>query len=436
MHLRRLRPLAQDPPRVRHHGLDARGVGPGRLGADGPRGEDARVVRPHRRRGREPGLPASTASPRRRRTPTTTRPAHTEDAHTPDAARLRPRLPAPPGAAHGPLVPRRLRRHGRAARTGYFVASRPRRRRRCVTLDLNDPDKSQVAALDFNWDVARPTSVTARGASFTDTEPGTGETRATDGLPALDARDLRAFAGRDRTVLLTAAADDPELPGRARAVLREAGWFARCEGTTDTRRCQARAARRRNRRDRGRRHAALRQVPRVGACRHTITTDSHDDGVHARPQRAWGRPRETAAERDCMNEELLIDLPTGSATASTASTAASSPTSTPTPLRIKAKVPAVLGETTVGLGDAVRALRGRPSVGFFLLPEVGARRLDRVRGRRRLYPIWTAATGATASCPRTRAPTVRGDRDQGGAQAAARRRRRGGHRHRQQRATA
>jgi hypothetical protein len=33
--------------------------------------------------------------------------------------------------------------------------------------------------------------------------------------------------------MLTAAADDPELAGRARAVLREAGWFARCEGTTN-----------------------------------------------------------------------------------------------------------------------------------------------------------------------------------------------------------
>jgi Phage tail baseplate hub (GPD) len=101
-----------------------------------------------------------------------------------------------------------------------------------LVLDLNDPDKSQVKALDFVWDVARPTKVATQQASFADTDPVVADT-SDGGLPALDARDLRTFAGRDRIVMLTAAADDADLPGRARAVLREAGWFARCEGTTN-----------------------------------------------------------------------------------------------------------------------------------------------------------------------------------------------------------
>ena len=75
--------------------------------------------------------------------------------------------------------------------------------------------------------------------------------------------------------MLTAATDDAELRGRARAVLRDAGWFARCEGTTNL--------------------AVAKVVLRVGAVvaiegvgtllsgkhlvksvRHTITTDSHE----------------------------------------------------------------------------------------------------------------------------------------------------------------
>lgn len=103
-----------------------------------------------------------------------------------------------------------------------------------VVLDLNDPAKSQVSGLDFVWDVARPTRVAAEQASLSETDPIVADT--SDGaLALLGARGLQAFAGngRTRTVMLTAAADDHELPGRARAVLRDAGWFARCEGTTN-----------------------------------------------------------------------------------------------------------------------------------------------------------------------------------------------------------
>jgi phage protein D len=160
------------------------------------------------------------------------------------------------------------------ARIGYFgtpsLTGDP-----VVTLDLNDPDKSQVPLLDFSWDVARPTKVAARQASLTDSDQnGVAGDSADSGLAPLDARTLAAFAGRDSTVLLTASADAPELSGRARAVLRESGWFARCEGTADL--------------------AVLKTVLRVGtvvavegvgqllsgkhlvwSVRHTITPNSH-----------------------------------------------------------------------------------------------------------------------------------------------------------------
>jgi hypothetical protein len=75
-------------------------------------------------------------------------------------------------------------------------------------------------------------------------------------------------------VILTAAADTAELPGRAAGLLREAGWFAKCEGTADVN--------------------VLKQVLRVGtvvavegcgsllsgpylvwSVRHTISTQAH-----------------------------------------------------------------------------------------------------------------------------------------------------------------
>jgi hypothetical protein len=144
-----------------------------------------------------------------------------------------------------------------------------------TTIVLNDPATSSVPSLDFTWDVTRPTAVTARQASLTGTEQeGTGADTSDSGLAVLDARTLADFSGKDSSVILTAASDSDELPGRARAVLRDAGWFARCEGTADL--------------------AVLRTVLRVGdlvsvdgcgsllsgtylvwSVRHSITTQNH-----------------------------------------------------------------------------------------------------------------------------------------------------------------
>jgi phage protein D len=125
-------------------------------------------------------------------------------------------------------------------RTGFF--SKPNLDGDPVlTLDLNDPDNWNVDSLDFEWDVTRPTSVDARQALFTDSdEDGVTGSTADSGLSALDARALADFAGKETKVLLAAPVDDArELTLRAQSLLRESGWFARCEGETDAARLKA-----------------------------------------------------------------------------------------------------------------------------------------------------------------------------------------------------
>jgi phage protein D len=160
-------------------------------------------------------------------------------------------------------------------RTGYFI--KPNLDGEPVaTINLNDPEAPTVAALDFEWDVTRPSAVKARQALFNDSSPdGVSSDTSDSGLTLLDERGLSAFAGREMTVLLTAPVDDGgELTQRAQSVLREAGWFARCEGEVDA--------------------ASLNSVLRVGALvtvnaagslhsgkyfvwsvRHSISTDTH-----------------------------------------------------------------------------------------------------------------------------------------------------------------
>jgi len=160
-------------------------------------------------------------------------------------------------------------------RTGYFAKPNldgdP-----VVTLTLNDPEAWTVDSLDFDWDVTRPTSVKARQALFNDSsEDGVSADTTDSGLTLLDAQGLSDFSGQTMTVLLTAPVDDAqELSLRAQSLLREADWFARCQGEADV--------------------ARLNAILRVGtvvlingagslnsgkylvwSVRHTITTDSH-----------------------------------------------------------------------------------------------------------------------------------------------------------------
>lgn len=106
-----------------------------------------------------------------------------------------------------------------------------------VTLVVTGTDPlPTVNSLDFEWDVARPTEVTGRQATFdsgADAEGVVGD--ATDsGLTALDARDLPTFAAQPMTALLTTTVDDAgELLVRAQSVVREGGFFVRCTGEAD-----------------------------------------------------------------------------------------------------------------------------------------------------------------------------------------------------------
>lgn len=125
-------------------------------------------------------------------------------------------------------------------RTGYFAKPKldgdP-----ALTLTINDPDTWTVDVLDFEWDVARPSAVQARQALFNDADAdGASADTSDSGLTLLDQRGLADFAGKPMTVRLTAPVDDAgELKMRAQSLLREAGWFVRCEGEADVSRLNA-----------------------------------------------------------------------------------------------------------------------------------------------------------------------------------------------------
>jgi len=160
-------------------------------------------------------------------------------------------------------------------RTGHFVTPKvsgdP-----VATLVLNDPVSWNVSSLDLEWDITRPSAVAARQALFTDDTPeGVDGSTSDSGLPPLDAQSLADFTGRPMTAMLAAPVDDTgELALRARSLLREAGWFVRCEGEADVSHLNAIL-----------RAASVVQLTGLGALhsgnyfvwsvRHSITAESH-----------------------------------------------------------------------------------------------------------------------------------------------------------------
>lgn len=118
--------------------------------------------------------------------------------------------------------------------TGYFVTPQVAGDPVGPPLVLNPADEANVDALTFAWDVARPTQVVAH-ALIMAKDPVDGS--ATDSaLTALDTRSLAAFVGDDNAMStrLAATVDEVgELTSRAQSLLREAGWFVKCEGETE-----------------------------------------------------------------------------------------------------------------------------------------------------------------------------------------------------------
>ena len=125
-------------------------------------------------------------------------------------------------------------------RTGHFAKpsldGQPQ-----VRIKLNDPQNWTVGSLDLEWDATKPTSVVARQALFTSTDPsGASGDTSNSGLPLLAKRGLANFTHKAMTVLLAAPVDDAgELKQRAQAVLHEADWFVRAVGEADVERLGA-----------------------------------------------------------------------------------------------------------------------------------------------------------------------------------------------------
>jgi phage protein D len=160
-------------------------------------------------------------------------PSHTEDGHT-----LMQR------ASDIQFLRNLARRNGKicriacadqpGVRTGYF-SSPSLDGDPVATLSITDPTTWTVNSLDLEWDVSRPSSVIARQALFTDSDAdGANADTSDSGLALLSDQGLADFTGKSMTVLLTAPVDDAgELTLRAQSLLREAGWFVRCEGESD-----------------------------------------------------------------------------------------------------------------------------------------------------------------------------------------------------------
>jgi len=99
-----------------------------------------------------------------------------------------------------------------------------------ITLTLNDPAKTMLSEVDIEWDVTRPSEVLAGQDLFTSDTPASAD--VTDsGLTLLADRGLASFAGKTMAAMLTTTVDDNgELQMRAASLLREGGFFVRCNG--------------------------------------------------------------------------------------------------------------------------------------------------------------------------------------------------------------
>lgn len=163
-----------------------------------------------------------------------------------------------------------------------------------VTLVINDPENWNVAALDVEWDVARPNAVVAGQKLFTDTSEGVESDLTSSPLSPLGDRTLDAFAGESaRTRLTTVTSDGGDLDLRAQAVLVESGWFIHARGEAEVSRLKKVL-----------RAGQIVAVSSIGSLhsgsylvwsvRHTIAPDAHRMSFHL-VRNAIGSPGPAAA---------------------------------------------------------------------------------------------------------------------------------------------
>jgi len=117
-------------------------------------------------------------------------------------------------------------------RTGYFVTP-DLGAEAAASINLSNPTGWSVDSLRFDWDVMRPTEVLASQAPLNESaDEGVSGNSSSSGLAPLAARDYATYAEQEAPLLLTAAADVPELSLRSTATLSESSWFVRCRGET------------------------------------------------------------------------------------------------------------------------------------------------------------------------------------------------------------
>ena len=161
-------------------------------------------------------------------------PAHDPDGHTfcsgPPTCSSCAAWPAAqrqaPAASPAPTPP--------GQRTGFFVDP-PDRRAPVATISLVDPAAWDVDTLDFDWDVMRPTEVEA---SQVDPSTDSGVRRRPRPTPTpagwpLDRRGTcrpQRYSGHRHRCCSPPPADSPSFRSGPPPLLREAGWFARCDG--------------------------------------------------------------------------------------------------------------------------------------------------------------------------------------------------------------
>lgn len=123
-------------------------------------------------------------------------------------------------------------RPGKTNNKGYFIKP-DLSATAAATLILNPVANANVDAFDLEWDVARPSEVLAKALLRAKDAVDGGTTDS--GLTALDQRTLADLVGEHAMKLMLATSVDSagELADRAHAVLRDAGWFVRCEGEVD-----------------------------------------------------------------------------------------------------------------------------------------------------------------------------------------------------------
>ncbi len=215
----------------------------------------------------------------------------------PDAARHRHPVFAPARAAQRQALPCSPATPCRAIAPGGLPSLRPTAIL-SVTLTLNDSTAATVSALDFEWDVTRPSAVKASQALFNDSSPRTAPAaiRPIPGIPA-------ARRARARGLLGPSDHRDSDRAGgrRRRAHHARRGPLAQIRMVRALRRARSTPARSNGSLSRGhyraggrRRQRELRQLLRLERAPHDHGRRAQDE-VRAGPQRH--RPRALCCRR-------------------------------------------------------------------------------------------------------------------------------------------